>query len=189
MDRRDLLRSLGALTIPALLGRTPEDLLDIGQRLNDRLTGSPRPTGPLGPFTAHQNEVVTTIAEHILPRTDTPGARDARVNEFIAVIVEEWYTDEERTRFLAGLVDVDRRCQAEFTRDFLACTAGQQAAVLRGLDAEVAALRTAKEDTGRLFWPMMKSLTLYGYFTSELVQTKVLKTPIIPGRFDGCVAF
>jgi hypothetical protein len=59
--------------------------------------------------------------------------------------------------------------------------------MLRGLEAEVSALNQRGESTGQLFWPTIKSLTLYGYFTSELVQTEVLKTVIRPGRFDGCV--
>ncbi len=134
-----------------------------------------------------ENEKILTIAEHILPRTDTPGARDARVNEFIAVIVGEWYDDAERARFLDGLLDVDQRSHGLFGSDFLEASADQQQAVLRGLEAQVTARDHAGESSGQPFWPTIKSLTLYGYFTSELVQTEVLRTVIKPGRFDGCV--
>lgn len=190
MQRRDLLLSLGgALASGRLLGRSMEDLWRLGAGINSDLGGVPaRSSGPLGPFSERENEMLLTIAEHILPRSDTPGARDARVNEFIAVIVGEWYEDEDRTRFLEGLTDVDRQSQSHFGAGFLEAKPAQQEALLRGFDAEVAALRKARESTDRVFWARMKGLTLYGYFTSELVQTEVLKSPIIPGRFDGCVA-
>lgn len=90
MQRRDLLLSLGGtLASGRLLGRSPEDLWRLGAGINSDLAlAAPRSSGPLGPFSDRENEMVLTIAEHILPRSDTPGARDARVNEFIAVIVE-----------------------------------------------------------------------------------------------------
>jgi len=189
MHRRDLLLNLGAaLATSRLLGRSLDDLWTIGAGVNQRVSAAaPSPSGRLGPFSARENELVLTIAEHILPRTDTPGARDARVNEFIAVMVSEWYDAEERTRFKDGLADVDQRCQRQFGARFLEASPGEQEALLHWLEAEVAALRQAKRDTGRLFWPNFKGLTQFGYFTSELVQKEVLQTRIIPRRFDGCV--
>ncbi|MGE3525531.1 MAG: gluconate 2-dehydrogenase subunit 3 family protein [Gemmatimonadales bacterium] len=189
MNRRDALRTLGAAAgITGLLTLTPQVAEGIESSLARRLAGQPpAPTGPLGPFTARQNETVLAAAEHILPRTDTPGARDARVNEFIAVIVDEWYAEEDKTRFLAGLADLDGRTRARYRTDFLSASGSQQLTILQALDEETSARRQAGQSTSGLFWPMMKSLTLYGYFTSRLVMTDVLKTPIIPGRFDGCV--
>src|SRR5258708_40152978 len=70
-------------------------------------------------FCLHQHATVTAIAELIIPRTDTPGATDVRVTEFIELIVTEWYDAEERTHFLNGLADVDVRTQALFERHFV----------------------------------------------------------------------
>jgi hypothetical protein len=42
----------------------------------------------------HQNATVTAISEIIIPQTDTPGAKAARVNEFIDLILTEWYDGE-----------------------------------------------------------------------------------------------
>lgn len=189
INRREALLTLGvAAGIPRLLGLAPTDAASLGSTLAARIAGkAPVRSGPLGPFTALQNETVLTVAEHILPRTETPGARDARVNEFIAVIVAEWYDEAERARFLAGLDDLDGPARSRFGTAFLATPAPQQAGMLEAMDAEAARRREAKEETDDLFWPMMKSLTLYGYFTSRLVMTDVRRTPIIPGRFDGCV--
>ena len=56
-----------------------------------------------------QNAMVTTISEIIIPQTNTPGAKAARVNEFIDLILTEWYDDEEKSIFLTGLTEVDTR--------------------------------------------------------------------------------
>src|SRR4029078_5592649 len=45
-----------------------------------------------------QSELVATIAEHILPATDTPGARAAGVDKFVDVILTDYYKAEERER-------------------------------------------------------------------------------------------
>jgi len=85
-------------------------------------------------LTADQNEMVTVIAEHIIPRTDTPGARDARVNEFIDAMLTDYYPAEERTRVLAGLERVDARAQSAYKKRFLDITPEQQVAVLTAFD-------------------------------------------------------
>src|SRR5271170_2801192 len=76
---------------------------------------------------AHQDATVTAIAELILPQTETPGAKAARVNEFIDRIVAEWYEEEERAAFLAGLAEVDTRTQGLFAHNFVDVSAEQQA--------------------------------------------------------------
>src|ERR1700682_2059489 len=69
----------------------------------------------------HQNATVTTIAEIIIPQTDTPGAKAARVNEFIDLILTEWYDEEEKSVFLTGLTEVDAHSQDLFGKDFVDC--------------------------------------------------------------------
>ena len=66
----------------------------------------------------HQNATVTTISEIIIPQTDTPGAKGARVNEFIDLIVTEWYDDEEKSIFLTGLTEIDASARSLFGQGF-----------------------------------------------------------------------
>jgi gluconate 2-dehydrogenase gamma chain len=87
-------------------------------------------------LTTEQGELVATIAEHILPETDTPGARGAGVHRFIDTLLAEYYPPAERQRFLAGLADVDARARRACGRPFLQCGAEEQRAVLDRLDRE-----------------------------------------------------
>ena len=88
-----------------------------------------------------QNAMVTTISEIIIPQTNTPGAKAARVNEFIDLILTEWYDDEEKSIFLTGLTEVDTRTRGLFGKNFVDCGEKLQVEILRALDDEVAEAR------------------------------------------------
>jgi gluconate 2-dehydrogenase gamma chain len=83
-----------------------------------------------------QSDLVATVAEHIIPATDTPGARAAGVDRFVDVILTDYYKAEERDRFLAGLADLDARSRKVNGQTFLSSTPAQQAALLHAMDAE-----------------------------------------------------
>jgi hypothetical protein len=147
-----------------------------------------------------QDAVVVTMAELILPRTDTPGAKDTRVNEFIDHILADWYNDEQRAKFLGGLADVDMRTQKLFGKNFVDASVQQQSEILRDLGAELAEANAALADGPRSyrgfarqpennFYLGFRRLTLLGYFTSEAGFTQQLHEEIIPGRYDGCIPY
>jgi hypothetical protein len=144
-------------------------------------------------FNPHQNETVTTIAEIIIPQTNTPGAKAARVNEFIDLMVTEWYDEEEKAAFLAGLADVDARTRDLYGKDFMQCGEKQQVELLQALDDEVAAARCEMDVRRRRnrppeknFFFMMKQLTLVGYYTSQVGFEQELHGEIIPSRHASC---
>jgi hypothetical protein len=84
-------------------------------------------------FDAHQNDTVTALAELIIPRTDTPGAKDARVNEYIDLILNDG-PQEPRVHFLQGLAWLDGYALRRHEKPFVRCTAEQQTAMLTALD-------------------------------------------------------
>ncbi|MEK7730101.1 MAG: gluconate 2-dehydrogenase subunit 3 family protein [candidate division KSB1 bacterium] len=133
-----------------------------------------------------QNELVTTIAEMIIPATDTPGAKAARVNEFIDIILTEWYPPAERTRFMNGVNELATRFQKAHGKKFLEGTPEQQTALLTALDNEaLAARQTGAREIP--FFGMMKELTLVGYYTSTIGMTEELEFQPATDRFEGCI--
>jgi len=183
MNRREALLALGGAAVLA------DPLFAAGRSLRSRLG-----KGALTVLDPHQNATVVTIADLIIPATDTPGATAAKVNEFIDLCLGEWFDADERKRFLDGLAEADARSNKRFGKDFTACTPEEQTEMLQLLDAEVAALRDAEKQRlhrepspSQRFFGTMKRLTLLGYFTSEVGVTEELHNPIIPGRYDGCV--
>ena len=175
MNRRD------ALLLLAGTVALPDQLLAVGRTVHKKIRA-----GTLRALTPHQNETVATIAEMIIPKTDTPGAREAGVPAFIDVMLAEWGDDEQRQAFTAGLADVDKRTRAMFAKDFIACSPEQQTQVLTALDAELARLRDTKADSSKNFFAGMKWLTLTGYYTSEVGATAEQHYRVVPGRYEPC---
>jgi hypothetical protein len=170
VERRDLVRALGAVAAFALMPRT-------ARAAWERVAA---PDAPLGALRADQSALVAAAADAIIPRTDTPGATDVGVPAFIDVIVAEYYGDDERAAFLAGLDAIDSRAKATGAASFAEMTPDARAALMDALDAPPD--RRVPEARA---WARLKELTVHGYFTSERVQKDVLKTVIMPGRFDG----
>jgi gluconate 2-dehydrogenase gamma chain len=94
------------------------------------------PAWRAGTLTAGQSELVAAIAEHIIPATDTPGARAAGVHRFVDVILSDYYKDDERRRFLEGLAALEARAERELGAPFLKATPKQQLDLLTAMDAE-----------------------------------------------------
>jgi hypothetical protein len=158
-------------------------------------------TGPgykLRTLNPHQNATVVAMTDLIIPETDTPGAKVARVNEFIDVILTEWATPEERRDFLNGLAGVDKQSNELYGKDFADASPVQQTTLLRAMDDYSATERAQKrEKHGNTvpefdtqlkgnFYDVFRGITLHGYYTSEIGFTQELKLQIIPGAQHGC---
>lgn len=105
---------------------------------------APDPAG--SPLTADQSSLISAIAEHIIPETDTPGARGAGVGTFIEHMLTTYYPADERDLFLAGLAATDERANEINGQRFLECTSEQQLALLQALDREAFAARAPVPD-------------------------------------------
>jgi|SRR5688572_19674130 len=175
MNRRD------ALLLLAGTAALPESLKAMGRAVHARVRA-----GTLRALTPHQNETVAAIAELIIPKTDTPGARDAGVPAFIDVTLADWAGDDQRKMFTAGLANLDERSRTAYGKDFIGCTPEQQSETLQDLDYGLARLRDTKSDTSQNFFGAMKWLTLTGYYTSEVGATTESNFRVVPGRYEPC---
>jgi Gluconate 2-dehydrogenase subunit 3 len=191
MERRDALRLLLAgAVIPAI----PRDTLAFFELAHRQIAAG----YALRTLNVHQNATVAAMVDLIIPETDTPGAKAARVNEFIDLILTEWATEEERRNFLEGVENVDLRGRAVFAKTFMDCEEAQQEEILRELDQafavereEIVPRRPTRESKNKQlqgnFFGVLKRLTIYGYYTSEIGITQELQEAIIPGAYDGCI--
>lgn len=128
---------------------------------------------------------VGAAAEAILPRGDTPGATDARVSAFVDWMLAGWYPAPDRERFLTGLRALNTHSTELHGREFAACIAADQSAMLTVLDQEVSALRASDAARADAHWfAILKYLTIWGYCTSE-VGARSLGLNTLPMRYDG----
>ncbi|HEY0897478.1 MAG TPA: gluconate 2-dehydrogenase subunit 3 family protein [Sphingobacteriaceae bacterium] len=180
MDRREALKS-----VALLLGGTV-----IGAELF--LAGACNPTakGVSDLFETQNVSFLNEVAETILPETGTPGARAAKVGEFMGVMVRDCYTPEDQQIFVDGIAKINEASDKQYNKGFMDLDAKQKTAVLTAIDVEQRKYNENREEGDpNHYFSMMKQLTLLGFFTSEVGATKALRYVETPGRYDGCVPY
>ncbi|MCZ2474777.1 gluconate 2-dehydrogenase subunit 3 family protein [Aquirufa ecclesiirivi] len=142
-----------------------------------------------------QRKIVAAVAEHIIPKTATPGAIDAGVPAFIELMLQDCYKLPEQRSFLKGVNDLDKA-------GFLNQNASGQVAMLKLLESNTKELmssyrlkqqkvgdnvdkETLEGNNGVPFWRLIKELTLFGYFTSEKGITSSFEYVTVPGKFEA----
>jgi len=136
-------------------------------------------------FTAPQNAAVIALSELIIPQTTTPGAKAARVNEFIDGVLADAKPDD-KAKFLAGLAWIDARTTHDHQHPFVACTPDQQIALLTAISTPEA--DTVRDTPGAAFFAAIKSMTIVGYYTSEVGVRQELGDDgnLFFAEFKGC---
>src|SRR5258705_1695837 len=113
MNRRE------ALLLLAGTAALPDQLLAVGRAVHKKVRAR-----SLRALTPQQNETVATIAELIIPKTDTPGAREAGVPAFIDVMLADWGDDDQRHMITAGRADRGGRGPPGVGQGFLSANGG-----------------------------------------------------------------
>lgn len=188
-SRRDAVRSLAGIAALPFFGTLgSEELVEVGRRahaLADLRQSGVSPA-PLRALTAAEHDIVSQAAERIIPRTTTPGATDARVADFIDVMLADWYNGSDRERFKIGLRDLDGRARNLAGQAFAETTQRQQTELMETLDHELQIRRQSGLPGADDHWfAMLKYLTVWGYYTSRPGIEKELRVELIPGRYDG----
>ena len=126
---------------------------------------------------AHQNETVIALTELVIPATDTPGAKAARVNEYIDLMLHDVDPDKGHG-FLKGLGWLDGYAIRNYGSPFVALEQPEQTAILESLDG------TDDPDlaVGANFFARLKRLTVEGYYTSRIGIAELNKDGI-PATF------
>jgi hypothetical protein len=142
------------------------------------------------PLTAGQIAFLDEVAETIIPATNTPGAKAAKVGEFMHVMVTDAYTENDQTIFIEGLSKLDDASDKKFKAEFMKLSPEQRKELLNEIDKEAKdyASKKKKEDPNHYF-TLMKQLTLLGYFSSEVGATQALRYVPVPGKYEGCIDY
>lgn len=135
----------------------------------------------IGLFNKTQVKLLNEIAETILPATaSVPGAKAAKVGQFIAVIVSDCYEPEDQKRFMTGLAKVDAEAKSRYGKTYLKLGQGMRHDLLTELDVQQKAAKKAGGEAH--YFRKIKDLVLWGYFTSEIGSTQALRFVEYPGR-------
>jgi gluconate 2-dehydrogenase gamma chain len=147
-------------------------------------------------FTDDQALTISELSEIILPKTATPGAKDAGVPGFIDSLLKEVYSKDKQTKFLSDLSAFDEEVKKIYGENFGSCKKEDQLAFAKKKhDEAMSSVGTAgvegwwnsREGKETPFIISIKELTILGFFTSEPGATQVLQYNQVPGPFQGCV--
>ena len=170
MNRRQSLLALSAVSGHALF---PEVLARFGRAL-----AAPAETVPWRPelLSAAQGRLLEELVDTIIPATETPGARAARVHVFVDLVLKHCRNASEQAGFVKGLIALGEECRARYGTDFAATPTASREELLQRLEA-----------AADPFVRSLKELTVLGYCTSEAGATKGLAYLAVPGEYRGCV--
>lgn len=170
-----------------------------------------------GLFATDDIALLDEVGETILPATaSSPGAKEAKIGEFMKTIVTDCYNEDDQRAFTEGIGKLNDASKKKYDKSFAALTPEQKTEFLILIDKEAkdrakelsdrASKMTDEEKHKRTmdqhdgtykrdpkddphYFTMMKQLTIWGYFTSEPGATKALRYVAVPGRYEGCIPY
>ena len=180
MQRRDVLKSL-AVVLGGAVSHSCSQAVEVpaAQRV-----------AVAGVMTGEQRAAVYRCADLIIPVTDTPGAIDAGVDEFLDYVISVWYQEDEREVFFAGLAQMLAEAQGAYGQHFIALKESEQVALLQAAQGrELTSNPLDFGESGGGFFKKIKELTVTGYYTSKVGATIERKYVPMPGFYDGDYKF
>ncbi len=127
-----------------------------------------------------QEALLVSVVDTIIPTTDTPGAKDLGVPDFIQKMLVDCYEKDVQENVKKGLEKTNAMAKDRYLRAFVDCNSLQRKDIL----GKVA---MSADQAQKDYLAIIKSLTILGFTTSEYVQTKYLKYNQAPGHYYGCV--
>jgi len=168
MNRRDLLKKgvygLAGVTLSSTLISTLQSCSSIEKY------------SPLY-FSKTEFSLLSKIVDFLIPKTETPGALDMKVPQFIDIIVSETYNNESKNNlsnklklliedFKSNNIDLSdyNSMKSKFVNDF-------------------------NNETHQEMYNQIRDLTVWGFKTSKEIALNVLNYNPIPGYQLGCTDF
>lgn len=190
MDRREAIKNAALISGFAVSGSMMTVLL---QSCQSEATPAAEPWKPMF-FTEEEGLALAEIGETMLPKTDTPGAKEVLVHEYIDQAVAICMDEEDQQKFKTGFTALLADCQASHQKSFMECDAATRLAFLNKHDKAARDFMDANpdiddDDDDTPFFIELKQMILFGYFTSEKIGTEVTAYLPIPGGYEPCMPY
>ena len=183
MDRRELIKHIAVLTGAAVAGA---EFFLSGCQTNDKPS--------VGSFSEEDISFFDEVAETILPKTNTPGAKDAETGKFMASYSTDCYEESQLKILKEGISKLGESSEKIYGHSFLQATASEKQNLLTNIDAEAKKYNEDNRSQSNKQYPphyftLMKQLVLLGFFTSKPGATQVLRYVPVPGKYEGCIDY
>ncbi|MFA4870511.1 MAG: gluconate 2-dehydrogenase subunit 3 family protein [Pedobacter sp.] len=137
-------------------------------------------------------DLIAELAETIIPLTDTPGAKAAKVENYILNVMLNCTQTLEQNIFLNGLKNVEEFALNRFNKTYSECVLTERYQILEYFEAKSVYSyqiinKINKRLFGQSFFTQLKNLTVEGYCNSQVGATQGLAYDYIPGSFQSCI--
>ena len=170
MDRRQLLKGIGAVTLYSSFSSVLSEFLSS--------CSSTAAKQRAGFFSDEEFLMLETIADIILPKTATPGALELQVPYFIELVVKDCMNKDDQRLIKEGLQQLNKDAGKKFS----ALSGKEKSALVNKIDAAA-----FSDDNSNAWYRIIKKLALVGYFTSQEGMTKALNYVKVPGDYRACI--
>lgn len=178
IDRREVLKTLTLITGYTLTAGAASAFL-AGCKSEGAVATT---TGDANILSKEQMETIAAVVERILPKTDTPGALDAGVDQYVSLAVNKFYKAEDQKKFVENLGKFDKYASDKYKKTFAKLTDENKDDILKMMAEE-----WKKNEKDPHIFKEMRDLTVSGYCTSEQGAKQLLKYDPIPGPYKGCI--
>jgi hypothetical protein len=139
-----------------------------------------------------RKNLIADLAETIIPATDTPGATDAGVADYLLRFLTDCTDTKNLNRFIDGLKDLEKYCLSKFNTGFSQCNPSQKEQVLKYFESKSSQTHSLLEKvkdkyTGVPFFHLLKTYTVYGYCISEKGASVGMNYIAVPGKYLSCI--
>lgn len=127
--------------------------------------------------------MLAELCEAIVPKTETPGAKDLSAHLFVLMMIDECSNKEQQDAFMNGMRLFNDFTQQMISKQFIDASKEERIRLLN-------AVSTIKDEKSPVlsFFNEVKKRTIQAYTSSEYFLTKVQVYELIPGRYHGCVS-
>ena len=135
--------------------------------------------------------VLASLADTIIPKTNSPSASECGVHEFIIKMIIDCTETKEQNTFIQGLKEVETYSKTTYKKSFSLCLESEQIAILNYFDQKDESLsgmagKGQRKFLGKSFFFILKEYCIWGYFTSEQGATQALRYAHVPGHYTAC---
>ena len=139
-------------------------------------------------------QLVSALIDTLLPKTDTPGGLDVKVDVFLDLFYAQVVDEAGQQQLVKEMDEFNESCKAKFGNVFHQLAPEQKQTVLQ--EAEESSPTFGRgvwgysvEDNGPVgFYRSFKSLAIMAYCTSEEIGKNHLNYDPVPGPFQGCIS-
>jgi len=186
MDRRTVIKNLalvlgGAVLLPSCLHHDGTSYVQL-KHIN---------------LSSDQQSLIADICETIIPKTNTPGAKDLNLPPFVLKMIDDCYNKKDQEAFLAGLNKFTDLVKSKYSSTFADLSAKDREAVLTGIENSAKTTAAAPKTPARrpkpqknlasdplmAFYWGVKQQTIFAYTTSQYFMTKQIFYDMVPGRY------